>query len=276
MEKKQSIIISVNAQKGGAGKTSTVYNVAGALKNKGCKVLCIDLDPQCNLSTTLGYLPNNEDDTICDAIFRICSGRSYDAHSIVHSSPIGIDYVPSSKMLRTLSTQIENSNNKSKVLSSLFGQLRGEYDFILIDNKAAMDIITANALHMSDYAIIVVESGIYSFDGLSDIATDIEAVRANSEDGIKTLGIVYNKATKTKVSKAISDATDEIFGELVFKTKIPYRHSMIEQTIERQLPCVDIKSNTLSSSYESLADEIITRVTAFNVQAAMQLINDRG
>ena len=259
---KNAYIISFVAQKGGAGKTSTTFNVGGALNKQGYKVLCIDLDPQCNLSTTLGYLPNNEDDTICDAIFRVCSGRKYDAHNIIHTSPIGIDFIPSSKMLRTLTTQIESAPNKTKVLETLFGLLRSDYDYILIDNKAAMDIITENALHLSDYAVIVVESGIYSFDGLSDIATDIEAVRAASNESIKTLGIVYNKATKTKVSKAISDATDEIFGELVFKSKIPYRHSMIEQTIERQLPCVDIRSNTLSDCYISLADEMTARIRA--------------
>lgn len=259
--KKKSYIISVVAQKGGAGKTATTYNVAGSLKNKGLKVLCIDLDPQCNLSTTFGYLPNKDEDTICDAIFRICSGRNYDAHNIIHSSPIGIDYIPSSSMLRTLTTQMEQSPEKNTILKSLFGQLKNEYDYILIDNKAAMDIITTNALYLSDYAVIIVESGIHSFDGLSDIIKDIEAVKTAADGGIQTLGIVYNKAAKIKISQAILTAMDEIFGKLVFGTKIPNRKAMVEQTIERQLPCVDIKSNTLSESYTNLADEIVNRIS---------------
>ena len=252
-------IISVVSQKGGTGKTITTFNTAAALAKKGYKVLCIDMDAQCNLSTTLGYLPNDNDDTICDALFRICSGKSYDVHQIIHSSDVGVDFVPSSKMLRTLTSQLEQSSDKNNSLNKLFSSLRSEYDYILIDNSAAMDVITANSLYLSDYAIVIVESGLYSFDGLSDITADIEAIRAHSNGSIKVLGIVYNKATNTKISRAIADATEEIFGDLIFQTKIPYRHSMIEQTIELQQPCVNIKRNTLADNYYALADEIVSK-----------------
>ena len=252
-------IIYVGAQKGGIGKTATIYNLSGALAQLGYKVLCIDLDGSCNLSTTLGYVQNNNDDTICDALSRVCSGRPYDPHNLVHSSDVGIDYVPSSGLLSTYVAQIEASPDKYNTLGKLFEPLREDYDYIFLDNSAPNDTIKRNILCMSEYAVVIVESGAYSLDGMVDTAERIEAIRKDA-GRIKTLGILHNKATNTKISKQVTEAVADMYGDLIFNTIIPYRSAMIEQSITEQKPCVSIKGNTLAPFYTALAQEVINRI----------------
>lgn len=253
-------IISVTNEKGGVGKTTTTYNLACGLAKLGKKVLVVDLDKQCNLSTTCGYTPDGRT-TISDLVYATCTGRETNAHEAIHQSPADIDYISSSKMLDAINSQIACDADSNYVLKRIFSSdAFVTYDYIIFDNKPAIDILTQNALNASDYVIIPIEAGIFAFDGIDSLLAKINSLNATTNPYLKVLGILYNKAENvTEFGKAISAATQENYGNLLFNTKIPNRKAQTERAIANQQGCVNLKNNTLADAYMALANEVVER-----------------
>lgn len=107
-------------------------------------------------------------------------------------------------MLDSINSQISTAFNPNFVLKKIFSsEAFSDYDYIISDNKTAIDILTLNALNISDYVIIPVEAGIYSFDGLTDIVEKIHSINATTNPQLKILGILYNKVSNTVVRNVI-------------------------------------------------------------------------
>ncbi len=261
MQLKKTKIISVVSEKGGVGKTTTAFNLGCALNKKGYSVLVVDLDKQCNLSTTCGYLPDGKDN-ISDVIYNTVMGKNVLLSEAVRHSENGLDYIPSSLMLDAINSQIASDFDSAFVLKRIFaGDFFKKYDFIIFDNKTALDILTQNALNASDYYILPVEAGQYAFDGIEKILSKASSINATTNPQLKLLGILYNRAeSRTNIGKAVADATRQLYKGKLFETVIPYRKTQIETAISEQTGCVNLKNNTLSESYLSLADEVIERV----------------
>lgn len=257
---KKPTFISVLSEKGGIGKTTITFNLAAALNARGKKVLVLDLDKQRNLSSTFGPLPEDKD-TICDIIYQVTKGRPYNVADAIIKADNGVSYIISDKMLDSINSQISTAFNPNFVLKKIFSaDVFSGYDYVISDNKTAIDILTLNALNISDYVIIPVEAGIYSFDGLTDIVEKIHSINATTNPQLKILGILYNKVSNTVVGKAVKEATESIYNDLMFKTFIPYRPSQTEAVVRNNMSCVDLKDNTLKDILLSLADEVIERI----------------
>lgn len=253
-------IISICSEKGGVGKTTTTFNVAGALAKKGKKVLCIDLDQQQNLSTTLGYVKDGKP-TIADLIYNTVAGNEIDIEYTIRQSNSNIDYVPSSPMLTNITSIISNDPDSNYVLKrALDNDIYNSYDYILIDCRTLLDLLIANAMNASDYVVIPVESGVYAYTGLDKMLDKVKSINASTNRKLQVLGILFNKSNNTKMGKAVQEATQAEYENLTFKTSIPYRLSQTEQAANSQICCVDDNKNTLKDFYISLADEIIERI----------------
>lgn len=251
--------ISIVSEKGGVGKTTTTFNLAAALRKTGAKVLVVDLDKQCNLSATCGYVPDGGD-TVCDMIYYTVAGRAYDVTAAIRHAACGIDYIPSSPMLDAINSQIASDPDSSYVIRRIFSSEAFEnYDYILFDNKTAIDLLTQNALNASDYVIIPLESAIYSFDGVDRIIKKVRSLNATTNPKLKIMGLLHNKANQNTVGRAVAEAAEKLYNELVFKTKIPYRLSQTEKVIASLIACVDDKSNTLGNFFIQLANEVKER-----------------
>lgn len=253
-------IISITNEKGGVGKTTTTYNLACALSKLGKNVLVCDLDKQCNLSKTCGYIPDGKP-TMCDLVFQSCMGAEPVPAAAIRTSDAGIDYIASSKMLDTINSQIAGDADSNYVLKRIFSSDGfKQYDYILLDNKPAIDILTQNALNASDYVIIPIEAGIYAFDGIDALTSKINSLGATTNPKLRVMGILYNKSEKvTKLGKAVASATAQKYGKLMFNTVVPNRKAQTEDAISLQRGCVDIKGNTLADTYMALAEEVIER-----------------
>lgn len=252
--------ISIVSEKGGVGKTTTTFNLASALNHLGHKVLVVDLDKQCNLSSTCGYLPDKKD-TICDLIYYAVTGRDFNLDETIRHCDNGVDYIPSSAMLDSINSQIATDADSSYVLKKIFQHSDfSKYDYIIFDNKTAIDLLTQNALNSSDYVIIPAESGIYAFDGIDKILSKVKSLNATTNPKLKVLGILLNKAANnTSVGKAIKDATETLYQDMMFQTVIPLRISQAERVVSSRISCVDDKRNTLRDFYINLANEVIER-----------------
>lgn len=209
-------IITVTNQKGGVGKTTTASALVCGLKQRGAKVLGIDLDPQGNLGFTMG-LDIGSGSTIFDVFKGTCSIEQ----SIVHTE-YG-DVIPSDIMLSAAEVEF-TSPRREFMLDQHLASVCSKYDFIIIDTPPSLNILTVNAYVASDGLIVPMEAEVLSLIGITQIQETIETVRASFNPHLKVLGILLNKYNpRLTLSKEILDLAEDVaeqLGSHVFESKI--------------------------------------------------------
>ncbi len=205
------MITSVINQKGGTGKTTTAVNLASALVQKKKKVLVIDLDPQGNLSYSLGI--NDFDHSISEALLQ----KKKISELIVERE--GIDIVPTDQRLSKL-----EFGSKSKIsefmLRDALKKVRG-YDFILIDCPPSLSSLTLNALSASHTVVIPIQLDVFSIQGLEQIMETIKEVKSSLNRKLKIAGILPVLVDgRKRLTTEIKDYVKQNFDVGLFKSEI--------------------------------------------------------
>ena len=186
-------IITVAISKGGTAKTITAAAIAQAGAAKGLKVLCIDLDPQANLTFALNG------DTRSKGSFNLLSGEP--ARQTIHETAQGIDLIPSSRNLATVQT----AQGSAKRLQKALQPIKSIYDLIIIDTPPTAGELQYNALQASTGLIIPLQADIFGLQGLYQIADTAKQFSKSNPD-LKILGFVLtrynNRSTLTRTMKA--------------------------------------------------------------------------
>ncbi len=193
-----SKVFSVITQKGGVGKTTTVNALAASFTKLGYRVLCVDMDPQGNLSFSVGadstHLP-----TVYDAI-----KGSYKAQSCIQRRSM-TDIIPSNIVLS--GAEVEFTRRKREyLLKKAITPIKELYDYIFIDSPPGLGFLTVNALAASDFVILPMLPDIFSLQGLVQVYETIEHVKLSCNPDIKIAGIVVNRYNK------LSRLNREAFG----------------------------------------------------------------
>lgn len=226
-EKFMSRIIAIANQKGGVGKTTTSINLGIGLSRIGKKVCLIDLDPQGNTTQGLGYNPDDLDCTIATIMDKIIS-RDYNITQnlgVLHHEE-GIDLIPSSIDLSLMEMKLLSVYiGREKILNAYLEMIRDLYDFIIIDCKPSLDIITLNALTAADGVLIPVQAQYYSAKGLEQLLGTINSVITEGLNSKLTVdGILFTLANdRTNNFKQISDIVKNTYGQSIhiFSNYIP-------------------------------------------------------
>ena len=173
-----SRIIAIANQKGGVGKTTTSINLGIGLSRAGKRVCLVDLDPQGNATQGLGYDPDELDcsiTTIMDKIIDKDFNISQDFGILHHAE--GIDLVPSSIELAVMEMKLLSVYiGREKILNTYLEMIKTQYDYIIIDCKPSLDIITLNALTAANGVLIPVQAQYYSAKGLEQLLNTIHQV----------------------------------------------------------------------------------------------------
>lgn len=174
-------VISISNQKGGVGKTTTTAAVAAGFKLKGHKVLCVDLDPQSNLSFSSGA--ETED---CPTIYEILKGEVKAGFSI--QKVPSFDIISSNILLSGIELEFTQTGREYLLKEALEG-VKDKYDYIFIDTPPALSILTVNAFTASDYIIIPMLADIFSLQGIAQLSETIDRVRKYCNPNLKVEGI---------------------------------------------------------------------------------------
>lgn len=220
-------IIAIANQKGGVGKTTTCINLGVGLARKKKKVLLIDFDPQGNTTQSLGYNPDALEITVSDVLERMIA-KDYlidGEYGILHS-PEEIDLLPANIELATMEMKLLAVYiGREKILYAYLQMIKDLYDYILIDCKPSLDIITLNALTASDSVLIPVQAQFYSVKGLEQLLTTISQVVGGGLNTRLTIeGILLTLANpQTNNFKEIKKIVERAYGEhiKIFQTFIP-------------------------------------------------------
>lgn len=251
-------IISFCSEKGGVGKTTTTVNAGVHLALMGSKVLVVDLDGQANASKFFGFIPDGKP-TTAELIYNTVGGMNinYDDY-IRHSEYDKVDYIPASQMLAGITSVITNTQKDvNYVIKEIFEKdYFKQYDYILFDCRTLLDLLISNALNASDYAIIPVDGGLYSFDGLFNMLDKIMSVIDNSNPRLDLLGIILNKRTNTVVSNSVEAGVREEYKGEVFTTTIPYCPAQCENNIMGKMK----ETDSINIAFHNLAVEIAYRI----------------
>lgn len=196
------MIIAFANHKGGTGKTTSTINIGRALCRQGKKVLLIDLDPQGNLTYSLGL--SEEKLTVCDYLL---GNYSFEKTACeVHDMHV----LPSNISLYNCAQKIEKVDNSTGLLKIKLSTLKNNYDFILIDCPPAISIYTLNALNAADGIIIPLAFEILSIQGLDQILIEINKIKKSTNPQLQiigALGVIVNESRKltTEVLEYIRD-----------------------------------------------------------------------
>lgn len=247
--------IAVLNQKGGVGKTTTTINVATCLQKSGKSVLIIDLDPQGNATSGIGL---NKGDYTATTYSVITGGGSL-AEAIVEVPRLGISIVPANASLAAAETDLASElMRESKLKEALTGVT---FDFILIDCPPALGLLTINALTAADYVLIPVQTEYYAMEGLSQLLSVVQRIRAGLNPNLELLGVVATMYDgRTTLSSQVLDELKKHFGDKVFTTVIPRNVRLAEAPSYGKTILEHDKWSKGARSYKQLAREIEKRV----------------
>ena len=208
--------ICVTNQKGGVGKTTTSYALGLGLKKEGFRVLCVDLDPQGNLSFSFGA-ETEESDTV----YEVIKGRCSAANAIQHTELI--DVIPSNIVLSGVDIEFTQTGREF-LLKDALSEVQSQYDYIIIDTPPSLNVLTVNAFVATDIIIIPMVADIFSLQGITQLYDAVENIRKYYNPSIKIEGILLTRYNgRTVLSSEIKGTAEMIAKELntvVFNTTI--------------------------------------------------------
>jgi len=244
-------VIAFANQKGGVAKTTTTLNLGVAFAERGLKVLCIDLDPQGNLTMSQGMNP--------DAIER----SMFDV--LVHRLPIEeviepreIDVAVASIDLAGAELALSSQIGRERTLQKALEPIRSRYDYILIDTPPSLGLLTINAFVAATGVIVPVQTEYLSLRGLVQLENTLEMVRENLNPEVSIIGIVptmYDK--RVTHSREADEILRENFGDLVYQTRIRKTVRFAEAPVKGSSVLAYEPSGEAAEMYRDLAKEVL-------------------
>ena len=220
-------VISFCNQKGGVGKTTSCANLGMCLAKKGYKVLCIDFDPQANLTNclTTEEMINLDKNNHFNIIFDLFFTDKPFSKVVIHCKD-NLDLLPSSLALSKFNAYVKDSPDDRFKLRSLIKnhKLREKYDFILIDSCPTIDTLVFNVLFASDEVVIPVKISEFSYQGMLSFVSTINAVNNTGITDLSIKGFLVNQyEPRRTLDKELEEKINEVANEAnihVFKSKI--------------------------------------------------------
>lgn len=254
-------IIAIAIQKGGSGKTTTALNLAAAFREMGKHVLLIDLDPQCNLTQSMG-IRNDPKPSIYDILDQEASGDSPDMHDIIRDVN-GIPFVPASLELAKAELKLVSVYGRELLLKNLLEPLKIEYDHILIDCPPAVGMLTINGLVASDYVLMPMQAEYLPMKGLMSFM-DIykkNIVGQKLNPALKILGIVFTRYdTRNTMTPKIAELLGNLFPKHLLQTKIRTNIALAKAQEEGSDIFTYDKNSRGAQDYMKLAEEVLERM----------------
>ncbi|MCJ7688912.1 MAG: ParA family protein [Clostridiaceae bacterium] len=249
--------ICIFNQKGGVGKTTTNINLCAYLAMQGKKVLTIDIDPQGNTTSGLGFDKKKIDLSIYDLLTSDISIRE----TIKECELINNLYVvPSTMELVGAEVELINRSNRENMLKEKLKEIEGEFDYIFIDCPPSLGILTINALTASDTVLTPIQCEFYALEGVGQLVNTIALVKKSLNKNLKIEGIILSMYdNRTKLCNEVVSEVKKYFNDKVYDTTIP-RNIRLAEAPSFGLPIMlyDDKCKG-AESYAELANEFLNR-----------------
>ncbi len=211
-------IISFSNQKGGVGKTTTCVNMAAYLAREGRKILLIDLDPQGNATTGLGFSKG----ALKKSVYNVLIEEEAVKDNVLDTELENLKILPANIDLAGAEVELVYKKNREKVLKEALEKVKSQYDYLLIDCPPSLGLITINALAAADSVVIPIQSEYYALEGLSQLMNSISLVRQHLNKSLKVEGVVLTMYDgRSIISRQIAAEIKKFFTKKLYEIVIP-------------------------------------------------------
>jgi chromosome partitioning protein len=253
---KHADVIAFANQKGGVAKTTTTLNLAVAFAESGYRVLCIDLDPQGNLTMSQGIDPDKVEKSLYDVL--------------VHDMPISeiiqkreIDIAVASIDLAGAEIAMSTKIGRERSLEKALKEVSGDYDFVCIDTPPSLGLLTINALTAANKVIVPVQCEYLSMRGLVQLQNTLKMIQENLNPDVRIEGILPTMLdARTVHAKEAVEILEENFGDLVFKSRIRKAIKFAEAPVKGASVLKYDPQGNAAGYYRDLAKEVLAHESA--------------
>ncbi|MCK4773249.1 MAG: ParA family protein [Candidatus Krumholzibacteria bacterium] len=247
-------IIAISNQKGGVGKTTTAINLCASLAVAEKPTLLVDMDPQANATSGLGFDKNAFETTVYQALFDPALARE----AIVDTAMPFLRLLPSNQQLTGAEIELVAQVGRELKLKVALAGLRDEFDYLVIDCPPSLGLLTVNVLTAADSLLIPVQCEYYAMEGLGQLLGTVQLVQSTLNPDLDIEGVLLTMFDKRlNLASQVVEETINYFGDKVYDTIIPRNVRLSESpSFGKPILLYDIQSKG-AESYLKLAREVI-------------------
>ena len=248
----QAKVIAFANQKGGVAKTTTTLNLAAAFAERGHRVLCVDMDPQGNLTMSQGIDPDTLDQSMFDVLVHDLSIREVIRRREIDIACASIDLAGAEI---AMSTKIGRERSLTKALRVV----DEDYDWVFVDTPPSLGLLTVNALTAANQVIVPVQCEYLSMRGLLQLQNTLAMIRENLNPDVQIAGILPTMVdTRTLHAKEALEILEENFGDRVFGARIRKTVRFAEAPVKGMSVLKYDPKGTAADAYRQLAKEVLS------------------